>query len=149
MSPDGKSCQTRQIVYVTDSTDKIYLSREGCVALGLISKDFPTIGEVKSISTSKECDCPERQPPPQRPTTIRFSPTEEKKDRLKQWLVDRYSSSTFNTCEHQPLPMMDVPPLRLMVDKEATPSASHKAIPVPLHWMDKVKADIDRESNLE
>ena len=107
----AKSCQTRQIVYVTDSTDKIYLSREGCVALGLISKDFPTIGEVKSISTSKECDCPERQPPPQRPTTIPFSSTEENKDRLMQWLVDRYSSSTFNTCEHQPLPMMDVPPL--------------------------------------
>ena len=35
-----------------------------------------------------------------------------------------------------------------MVDKEATPSVSHKAIPVPLHWMDKVKADIDRDVQL-
>ena len=58
MRPDGKCCQTRQIVCVTDSTDKISLSREGCVALGLISKDFPTIGEVKSIAATKECDCP-------------------------------------------------------------------------------------------
>ena len=64
MGPDGKSCQTRQIVYITDSTDKIYLSREGCVALGLISKDFPTIGEVKSVTAAKECDCPQRELPP-------------------------------------------------------------------------------------
>ena len=60
MGSDGKCCQTRQIVYITDSTDKIYLSREGCVALGLISKDFPTIGEVKSVAATKECDCPQR-----------------------------------------------------------------------------------------
>ena len=77
-----------------------------------------------------------------------FPATEENKDRLKDWLVKRYSSSTFNTCEHQPLPMMDVPPLRLMVNKEATPSVCHKAIPVPLHWMEKVKADIDRDVQL-
>ena len=148
MGPDGESRQTRQIVYVTDSTDKIYLSREGCVALGLISKEFPTIGEVKSVAATKECDCPQREFPPPRPSAIPFPATEENKDRLKDWLVKRYSSSTFNTCEHQPLPMMDVPPLRLMVNKEATPSACHKAIPVPLHWMEKVKADIDRDVQL-
>ena len=62
MAPDGKSRQTRQIVYITDSTDKIYLSREGCVALGLISKDFPTFGEVKSVAATKECNCPQREP---------------------------------------------------------------------------------------
>ena len=44
--------------------------------------------------------------------------------------------------------MMDGPPLRLMVDKNATPSACHKAIPVPLHWMEKVKADMDRDVQL-
>ena len=54
MGPDGKSCQTKKLVYVTYSTDKIYLSRETCVALGLISKDFPTIGWVKSVVTTKE-----------------------------------------------------------------------------------------------
>lgn len=148
MGTDGKSRQTRQIVYVTDSTDKMYLSREGCVALGLISKDFPTIGEVKSVAAIKECNCPQRELPPTRPSTIPFPATEENKGRLKDWLVKRYSSSTFNTCEHQPLPMMDTPPLRLMVDEEATPTACHKAIPVPLHWMEKVKADIDRDVQL-
>ena len=35
---------------------------------------------------------------------------------LKQYLLDYYSSSTFNTCEHQPLPMMEGPQMRLMID---------------------------------
>ncbi len=39
---------------------------------------------------------------------------------------------TFNTCEHQPLPLMDGPPLRLMIDSDATPTAHHSPIPVPL-----------------
>ena len=43
---------------------------------------------------------------------------------------------------------MDVPQLRLMVNKEATPSVCHKAIPVPLHWIKKVKADIDCDVQL-
>ena len=124
ISSEGDSRQTRQIVYVTDTTDRIYLSREGCIALGLISKDFPTVGEVKTIelgteSSGEECDCPRRQLPPPRPDTIPFPPTTENKVRLKEWLLERYKSSTFNTCEHQLLPMMDVPPLRLMVDKDA------------------------------
>ena len=58
------------------------------------------------------------------------------------------SSSSFNTCEHQQLPMMDVPPLSLMVEKDAPPSAIHKAIPVPLHWREKVKADLDHDVKL-
>ena len=124
ISSEGDSRQTRQIVYVTDTTDRIYLSREGCIALGLISKDFPTVGEVKTIelgteSSGEECDCPRRQLPPPRPDTIPFPPTTENKVMLKEWLLERYKSSTFNTCEHQLLPMMDVPPLRLMVDKDA------------------------------
>ena len=40
---------------------------------------------------------------------------------------------------------MDVPPLRLMVDKDAEPYACHKAIPVPVHWREKVNQGIDRD----
>ena len=43
---------------------------------------------------------------------------------------------------------MEAPPLRLLVDKDATPYACHKAIPVPLHWQEKVEADIDRDIQL-
>ena len=36
---------TKQVVYITDSCKGVYLSREACEQLGLISEIFPTIGE--------------------------------------------------------------------------------------------------------
>ena len=46
----GDSFETRQIVYVTKDSDKLFLSREACMSLGIISENFPTIGEVSNIS---------------------------------------------------------------------------------------------------
>ena len=41
--------------------------------------------------------------------------------------------------------MMSGPPLKLMIDPEATPFAYHSPIPVPLHWRADVKAGLDRD----
>ena len=71
------------------------------------------------------------------------------REKLQQYLLDYYGSSTFNTCEHQALPLMDSPPMRLMIDPNATPTAHHSPIPVPLHWQDAVKAGLDRDVTLE
>ena len=43
---------------------------------------------------------------------------------------------------------MSGPPLHLMVDPEAKPTAHHTPIPVPIHWQDEVKADLDRDVRL-
>ena len=40
--------EPRQVVYITDSSDKLFLSREACTALGIITDSFPTIGDTKS-----------------------------------------------------------------------------------------------------
>ena len=61
--------ETRQIAYVTDSSDRIFLSRAACVDLGMISDKFPTLGEV-NLATSQMCDCPRRAKPPAKPTTL-------------------------------------------------------------------------------
>jgi len=89
-----------------------------------------------------------REPPPPLPSSIPFPATEENREKIQQFLLEYYSSSTFNICEHQILPMMDVPPLRLMVDKNSKPVAAHKPIPVPLHWRDKIKDGLDRDVRL-
>ena len=80
-----------------------------------------------------------------KPTSIPFPPTEENREKLKQWLFDHCNSSIFTMCEHQPLPMMDSPPMQLMVDPEAAPIAHHKRLPVPLHWRDEIKAALDQD----
>ena len=153
---------TRQLVYVTDQADKLFLSQEACVQLGLISPSFLTIGEVfkenNNVSYSVEtrqadsahttCECPKQQLPPPKPTDIPFQPTDENRERLQTWLLDYFKSSTFNTCTHQPLPMMEGPPLRLMIDSEAIPVACHTPVPVPLHWQEEIKAGLGQDVRL-
>ena len=85
---NGQEESTRQIVYVTDNTDKLFLSREACVDLGLISGTFLTIGEaeatqsansVKALDTSQSppvCQCPKRTKPPPIPNFLPFPATE-------------------------------------------------------------------------
>ncbi|XP_068232779.1 uncharacterized protein [Palaemon carinicauda] len=149
----GKLVETRQITYVTDNSDKIYLSKEGCIALGIISSTFPCIGEATQETSStniqtEECSCPQRQLPPPPPQKLPFAATEANREKLQKFLLEHYASSTFNTCEHQKLPMMSGPPLKLMIDPHAEPVAVHTPIPVPLHWQDEVKQGLDQDVNL-
>ena len=155
---------TRQIAYVTNESDRLFISRETCQDLGIISERFPTIGETHSpqhnhtattsVGSADEtcqqpklqaCDCPQRQAPPPKPTALPFPATETNRELLQDWLLNHYKSSTFNTCEHQQLPLMDGPPMRLMVDPDAEPVAYHTPIPVPLHWQEAVKAGLDQD----
>ena len=156
MSNNGNRLETRQIVYITDSTDKVFLSREACITLGIISNKFPMIGESNNgvmdlnndSGITAPCDCPKRVLPSQPPKCLPFPASPDDRERLKKYLIDYYKSSTFNTCEHQPLPMMEGPPLRLMVDPNAKPIAVHTPIPVPIHWRDAVKAGLDQDVKL-
>ena len=127
-SPYGEPRDTRQITYITDNSDKLFLSREACISLGMITARFPTVGEVISPSCpqlscagstdetdidTRRCGCPRRQKPPPVPTKLPYAAHGENRSKLQEYLLDYYSSSTFNTCERQLLPMMQGPPLRL------------------------------------
>ena len=156
----GRNVETRQMTYITDSSDHLFLSKEACVDLGIISDSFPRLGEtqeaclldtaaaLKGVHVEKTCTCPRRQRPPPPPTVLPFPAIEANRDKLQQYLLDYYKSSTFNTCEHQLLPLMDGPPMHLMVDPEAEPIAHHTPVPVPLHWRDAVKAGLDHDVQL-
>ena len=155
---------TRHIADVTNESDRLSLSWETCQDLGIISERFPTIGETHSpqhnhtattsVGSADEtcqqpkpqaCGCPQRQAPPPKPTALPFPATEPNQELLQDWLLNYYKSSTFNTCEHQQLPLMDGPPMQLMVDPDAEPVAHHTPIPVPLHWQEAAKAGLDKD----
>jgi hypothetical protein len=161
-SKQGQQLETRQIVYVTEESNKLFLSRETCEALGMISGSFPTVGESvpahtdthanmsfdaaqQTTQTPAACNCPRRQKPPPKPTQPPYPATEANRERLQQWLLEYYKSSTFNTCEHQSLPLMEGVPMRLMVNPDAEPVVHHTPIPVPLHWQEEVKAGLDQD----
>ena len=162
-STSGQLHETREMVYVTNDSDKLFLSREACTKLGLISTTFPTVGETirkdLSVSTAvdndsadtaltKSCNCPRRALPPPKPDRLPFPATEANRERLQKWLLEYYRSSTFNTCQHQPLPMMEGPPLRIMINPDADPVAYHTPIPVPLHWQEDVKSGLLQDTRL-
>ncbi|CAG2218786.1 unnamed protein product [Mytilus edulis] len=164
----GRHVETRQMTYVTDNSDKLFISREACIALRMISDSFPTIGEIDDTqqtlgtenshnitnnigsvnSLDTTCNCPQRKLPPPMPRNLPYPATEDNLEKIKQFLMDYYKSSTFNTCDHQPLPLMDGPPMRLMVDPEAEPVAHHTPVPVPIHWKEEVKAGLDQDVRL-
>ena len=127
---------------------EVFIYHQECIS-GIASTDQPTNDTKPTIeswsSLSAPCTCPRRQIPPSPPTSLPFPATEENREKLEQFLRDYYRSSTFNTCEHQPLLMMQGPPLRLMVDTKAKPVAYHTPIPVPLHWTEDVKAGLDQD----
>ena len=49
---------------------------------------------------------------------------------------------------HQTLPVMDGPPMKLMVDQDAELVAYHTPVPVPLHWQKAIKAGLDQDVQL-
>ena len=76
-------------------------------------------------------------------------PTVQNLPLIKKYILDRYSSSAFNICEHQPLPLMKgSEPLKLHVDPSATPTAIKTPAQVPLAWHDAVRAGLERDVRL-
>ena len=54
-------------------------------------------------------------------------------DIMKEYLLDRYASSAFNKCPHEPLPMMKCAPIRIHVKKDAKPITCKTASKVLFH----------------
>ena len=165
----GQTHETWQIVYIINDLNKLFLSLETCTALRIISGNLPTEGEAPQPSTVNEpqrpsdaaeqihltptlntpesahhppCNCPRHTAPPPKPTQPPFPATQENRQHLQEWLLDYYKSSTFNTCEHQPLPLMDSIPMQFMIDPDVEPVAHHTPVPVPFHWQEDMKAGL-------
>ena len=148
LTAQGQS--SNQLTYITDAvTDKLFLSREACTDLKLIDPAFPfRVDNICGAAFSEDnCNCPKREKPPP-PPTLPYPATDANREKLQQYLLDYYRSSTFNTCSNQTLPMMEGPPLHLMVDPDAEPVAHHTPIPVPLHWQEEVKKGLDQDVRL-
>ena len=138
-SSEGETTSCRSMVYVSSSFQAMYLSYESMLNLGLLPSTFPAaantntgkphasqdhllpINAVSKLNRgcfapgsgdTSSCSCPQRDVTPQRPSELPFPCTPKKNGRMKTWLLDRYGSSTFNTCPHRALPCMEGPPIQ-------------------------------------
>ena len=94
------------------------------------------------------CDCAQRSSIPDRPTSLPFPPIPENNAKMREWLLQRYASSTFNTCPHRPLPCMTGPLVEIHLEESSSPRTCHTAAPVPMHWQKRVYEDLLRDEAL-
>ena len=157
ISAGGKTAY--QILYVTEETKQLILSRTCLEQLGVVAEDFHTKGMVgdvhvtsgsgKNIGGGKAaCGCYARSAVPKLPESMPWPPAESNADALEQWVRDYYASSAFNVCEHQPLQAMSGPPLQIRVREGAEPIALHQPIPLPHHWRQAVLEGLERDCRL-
>ena len=172
---DNKNIVTETVIHVSRNVSGFFLSKDTMIELCIISKDFPVIGlcneknvenyDVFCNSLSNEgkreifsgcthpldknvCKCPQRTPVPPKPKTLPFAPTPENIPKMKKWLLNRYASSTFNTCPHRALPCLSGPPMEIHIDPDAKPKVCNTPATVPLHWQKKVYEDLLRDEAL-
>ena len=138
----GTKCLSAVIIYVSPDVSGFYLSREATVQLQIASTNFPSVGRVPKdpVSTSEsacqsneECSCPRRELPPGSPKKLPLSCVPENAAKMKEWLLDKYKNSTFNTCPHQILQNMEGPPIAIYIDPQSQPVAVHTPSPIPLN----------------
>ena len=151
---DAQPLTTKQLCYVCTKVDKIYLSCAGLKQLGIVSQDFPHpdrshIAAVSGNDSKCECKCPARPKSPPPPITSCPSHLVGDVEQMKRYLIQHYSSTVFNICECQPLPLLPGPPLRFNIEKDAEPVACHRVTPVPLHFQERVYRDLQRDVALE
>ena len=147
IASDGSEIMCTAMVYVSASVSGFYLSYDTMVDLGIIASSFPTVGDAFldghlnagidmtqfAATATSRCSCPVRKPIPPRPSHLPFECALKKIDSMRDWLLDQFSASTFNTCPHQPLPEMSGPPIEIHLDSAATPRVCHTPANVPLH----------------
>ena len=168
-SADGSHYEAAAMVYISPDAHSFFLSKDAMVQLGVIPPSFPQIGSMlnpnedtinasemsgsdqqneQESETIAVCGCMRRRLPPGKPERLPFECSLENSERMKRWLLDRYSSSTFNQCPHQLLPAMEGPPVSFHVADDSRPVKLITPAPVPLHWQEKVKQDLDRDVDL-
>ena len=147
LTPTGATVVSKQMAYVCTKVNNIYLSKTVLQDLGIPPAHLkPSITE-----TAEDCQCPHRDsdPPPlvtELPDHLRDCGDDI--PNMKQWLLDQYSATVFNTCKHQAMPHMTGDLLRIFMDPQAKPVTVNNPASIPIHWHDKVKRDLDREVRL-
>ena len=159
---------TTQQLYFCDKVDRIYFSKQGCLEAKILPPSFPhpmTSHSVSSLLTTDELkantinknstedsahppphsnkEIQQRPLPPPRPAKLPYPPTRENIPKLEAYILEQFASTAFNNSA--PFPAMNSPPAKIHLKPDAVPYARHTPIPVPHHWKEEVKADLDRD----
>ena len=154
---------SRQSVYFVKKSSCLFLSLSACIDLGLVPRDFPFVKVPASVGSAHplavtpsvpvapplasvgSAQCTSVTPSiPARPVAPPLPLIEENVDRLQGWLLQHFSSTTFNTSTY-PLPVMTGAPHRIHVVSGAKPVAYHTPLTIPKHWEAEVRKQLEED----
>ena len=99
-------------IYISPCTDNFFLTKNACIKLGILIRNFPRVGATIKSSTIHEelqtCNCVPRTSPPDRPKELPFACIPANNQKMREWHFNRYALTTFNNCTHQLLPEVQV-----------------------------------------
>ena len=156
-SNSGEYYDAAAVVYISPDIQRFYMSQTVMKQLGIVPSNFPSIGgansfQIGQIESNKQSDgtclCIPREKSPGRPSELPMSASEENIPAMKEFLLQRYSTSVFNQCCHQPIPKMSGPPMRIHVDEDAAGTKVTTPGKCPLHWEEKVEKKFNQDVSM-
>ena len=123
--------QTQQKLFVCDNVDRIYFSRDACTEVGILPTTFPYPMDQEQISAINN-----------ETSSLPYPPREENIEKLKDHLIQSFPGVFTKST---PFPSMNCKPVHIHLKENAVPTAVHVPIPIPLHWKQEIKADLDRD----
>ena len=169
-SNEDTQVETREMTYISQYVVGFYFSFKSMVKLGIIPGDFAATrrntqeanrAAVHVIEISREanagcmsseashhCWCSRRTELLKRTRSLPLQCTPSNSAEMREWPTKEFAGSTFNTCHHRPLPSMKGPSVEIHLSERAVPRAVHTAAVVPVHWQQKVQADLIRDKAL-
>ena len=166
-APDGEVISCQAMIFVSKSVSGLFISFDTLIRLRVVNSRFPIIGGcpandkvsagthnpvgyIRSINSGclaldEPCKCPQRSAVPIRPRSLPFKPVPANNGKMKEWLLDYFSASTFNTCPHRPLQEMTGPPIQIHMEPDAEPRVCKTPAVVSLHWQERVERDIRQD----
>lgn len=138
----SKSKSTTQKVYFSHQVHRFYLSKAACIELCLIPAGFPHCNAIlKAVDKPSNSNSKQRSLPI-KPDKMPFDPDEKNIDKLELYLKEAFSSSAFNPSP--PFPeMANITPAKIHLKHGAVPHVKHTPIPIPLHWRETIKQQLD------
>ena len=149
-----------KIFNICTDVEGMYLSQTALAKLQISEHDFPkqltstpTMDKTNVIAdstptashTTAPCGCLPHIPCHPLPSNLPLPATPENTIPLENWIKEYFASSTFNTCPNQKLHTMSGDPLDISFIDGHTPAATQNPIPVPHHWKELVKAQLDSD----
>ena len=133
----------KSVAYFCERADRLYLKKQSCMDLGIIPSTFPHPPDLpmdkRSVAMVENA-----RVIPTRPPKIPFSPNVVNVPQLKQYLLDSFSSTTFN--KTKPFPKLNTPPAHIHLKPDfRIPKPAYWPASVAEHWAEEVHASIEAD----